>query len=43
MTGRDEHVGDTSDTFTVAKRHGKWVITSLVKRDSIIVTADRSR
>jgi|GEM_PF-7085473 len=39
VAGRDERVGDTFDTFTVAKRHGRWAITSPVERDSIIVTA----
>jgi hypothetical protein len=38
VAGRDHHVGDTSDTFTVAKRHGRWAITSPIRRDSIIVT-----
>jgi hypothetical protein len=38
VAGRDHHVGDTFDTFTVAKRHGRWAITSPIQRDSIIVT-----
>jgi hypothetical protein len=38
VAGRDDRVGDTFDTFTVAKRHGRWAITSLIiQRDSIIV------
>ena len=39
VAGRDERIGDTFETFTVAKRHGRWVITSPIERDSIIVTA----
>jgi hypothetical protein len=39
IAGRDDRVGDTFDTFTVAKRHGRWAITSPVQRDSIIVIA----
>lgn len=38
VAGRDDHVGDTFDTFTVAKRHGRWAVTSPIQRDSIIVT-----
>jgi hypothetical protein len=37
VAGRDRRVGDTFDTFTVAKRHGRWVITSPIERDSILV------
>jgi hypothetical protein len=39
VAGRHDHVGDTFDTFTVAKRHGRWAITSPIERDSILVTA----
>ena len=39
VAGRDGRVGDTFDTFTVAKRHGRWAITSPVQRDSILVIA----
>ena len=40
VSGRDRSVGDTSDTFTVAKRRGKWRITSSIHRDHIIITGD---
>jgi hypothetical protein len=40
VSGRDRVVGDTSDTFWVAKRRGKWRITSPIHRDHIIVTGD---
>ena len=40
VSGRDGRVGDTFDTFTVAKRHGRWAITSRIERDSIVVAAD---
>jgi hypothetical protein len=39
VSGRDSRVGDTFDIFTVAKRHGKWAITSPIQRDSILVIA----
>jgi hypothetical protein len=39
VVGRDGRVGDTFDTFTVAKRHGRWAITSPIQRDSILVIA----
>ena len=39
VAGRDHRVGDTFDTFTVAKRHGRWAITSSIQRDSILVIA----
>jgi hypothetical protein len=38
VAGRDERVGDTFDTFTVAKRHGRWAVTSTVERDSLIIS-----
>src|SRR3954466_13867871 len=28
LAGRDDRVGNTSDRFTVAKRRGRWAITS---------------
>ena len=40
VSGREGHVGDTFDTFTVAKRHGRWAITSPIEQDSIVVTGD---
>jgi hypothetical protein len=39
VTGHDSRVGDAFDTFTVAKRHGRWAITSPILRDSILVIA----
>lgn len=39
IAGRNSRVGDTFDTFTVAKRHRKWAITSSIQRDSILITA----
>jgi hypothetical protein len=39
VAGRNAREGDTFDTFTVAKRHGRWAITSLIRRDSILVIA----
>ena len=39
VAGRDGRVGDTFDTFIVAKRHGRWAITSPIQRDSILVIA----
>jgi hypothetical protein len=39
VAGHDSRVGDAFDTFTVAKRRGRWVITSPIKRDSILVIA----
>ena len=38
IAGRDDHAGDTFDTFTVAKRHGRWTITSRIERDSILIS-----
>jgi hypothetical protein len=40
MSGHDRSTGDTFDTFTVAKRHGKWRITSPIERERIIVTGE---
>ncbi len=42
VTGRDQRVGDVSDTFSVAKRHGQWDVASAVNRDSIVVTSQCS-
>jgi hypothetical protein len=39
VAGRDGRVGNTFDTFTVAKRRGRWAITSPIQRDSILVIA----
>ena len=39
VAGRDGRVGDAFDTFTVAKHHGRWVITSPIQRDSVLVIA----
>ena len=40
ISGRDSHVGDTFDEFTVSKRNGAWVIVSPIQRNSIFVTGD---
>jgi hypothetical protein len=39
VAGHDSRVGDAFDTFTAAKRHGRWAITSPILRDSILVIA----
>jgi hypothetical protein len=39
VAGSDGRVGDAFDTFTVAKRHGRWAITSPIQRDEILVIA----
>ena len=39
VAGHDSRVGDAFDTFTVAKRHDRWAITSAILRDSILVIA----
>ena len=39
VTGRDDQIGDTFDTFRVAKRDGRWRITSPVQRETIVVTS----
>ena len=39
IAGHMSRVGDAFDTFTVAKRRGRWVITSRIQRDSIVVIA----
>ena len=39
VAGRDHRVGDAFDTFTVAKRHDRWAVTSPILRDSILVIA----
>ena len=38
VAGRDDRAGDTFDTFTVAKRRGRWAITSRIERDSILIS-----
>ena len=39
VTGRNDHIGDTFEMFRVAKRDGRWRITSPVQRETIVVTS----
>ena len=38
VSGRNSKVGDAFDEFDVAKRQGRWVISSPILRDRIVVT-----
>ena len=38
QTGRDDNAGDISQRFTVAKRHGQWIIVSQIDEERIIIT-----